>query len=678
MEPWSPIDAAQLKERTPVLSPDAPAEVLDWTIEVDDRARPEDNVVHEYIRYKIFDPEKATKITRVSEVGYSYEGSLYNDVEIRARLTLPDGTRREFGKESIQERDLQRNGGEKTWVTRLFGSGDLEVKEKFLATGGIEPGSILEFQFLTKQRHPGNYYSFVLQKEGIPVRKVEFKQFLADGDAFTPHPSLLNGGNFVVKESADLKNKAVVIRAENLPGYSNEPFQAPLYDRTLTYLGSYRPHNLYLITNRPFTAKHFDAKAGPWTGYATMCSIFEQDVTVATKPIRRLAASITAGATSDLDRARRIHRYVHGLCMESLRSRKNSKVTYNVVTPMAEDVAEYEKHPDEAFPPLSFLYLAVALYRAAGLETQVLLLPNNGVAWFSPTLTSDVFLPEACARLRVGGAWMYSIPQVTAPVPFGSLPWQNRGGVALVAQSEKAEFVDVPGAPASDSTTENSGTLRLGADGGLEGDCRRILTGEPATALRALLWEENPEGIRRRIGEQLGEEFKADSAEVASVEGFDDPAAPVSISYRLHWSDYAEVTRERIIFRPLVFHGLNQSPFVDGARHGPVVFPFKWTEADTYTLDLPQGYVFESPSEPPSEPGDRLNYVIAISYAAKVHRLYIKRSFMCNAVEFPVDAYPKVKTWFDAMAQSDGHELVLVKAPHAETPSPPPAGATHS
>src|ERR1700677_688282 len=122
MEAWWPVDAGQLQEQASTLSPGAAAEVLDWKIEEDDSQLPLQSDYHEYIRYKIFDPERAANITRVSETMASYDGTSLVDMTLRARLILPDGTRKEFGKESIQERDLQRNGSEKSWVTRLFGS----------------------------------------------------------------------------------------------------------------------------------------------------------------------------------------------------------------------------------------------------------------------------------------------------------------------------------------------------------------------------------------------------------------------------------------------------------------------------------------------------------------------------------------------------------------------------
>jgi hypothetical protein len=669
MQPWRPVDAAQLREKQPALSPDAPAEVLDWSITVDDSQRPQQSTIYEYVRYKIFDPEKAVNLTRVSATRFSSGGSDYKNVDVRARLVLPDGTSKEFGKESLQERDLQKSGGEKTWISRLLGTSGVEVREKFLAIGGIVPGSVVEFQFQTKQDNPGSFYAFLLQRRSVPVRRLRFEQVFAATHLFSASPTLLNVSGLDVKETADAKKTSLIVNAANLPGFEDEPFEGPIYSRVLTYIGKYRSRNERLITNYPFESRDFGPNAGPWVGYATMAYVAEQDVTRPSKILKKLADSVTIGATSDQDRARRIHDYVHDLYLRFTKGTRQSTYRGNGAWPIAEYVAEYDKHPEQLFRPVNFLHLAVALYREAGFETQVLMLPNYDFVFFSQRLTSDVFLPDACARVRVAGVWMYSMPAAGIPLAFGALPWQNRGGVALVAQDSKAEFVDVAEAPASETCVANSGTFDLRADGGLSGKCRRTISGEIAARVRQNMSTENMDGVKRRLGDGLREELKAESASVVSVDGLGDPEKPVSIEYDIHWDNYAEVSKDRIIFRPSVFHGLTQSPFSADTRHNRIVFPYKWTEQDNSTLQLPEGFALESPSTPPSQPGKALDYSISISLLRKTNQLVLKRSFTSNAEAFNASAYSAVKEWFDSMAQSDGHELILVKGPNSEAKS---------
>ncbi len=55
---------------------------------------PLERTITEYLRYKIFSPDKAEGITRMSGIDRNVS---QNKIDLRARLTLPDGTAREFG-----------------------------------------------------------------------------------------------------------------------------------------------------------------------------------------------------------------------------------------------------------------------------------------------------------------------------------------------------------------------------------------------------------------------------------------------------------------------------------------------------------------------------------------------------------------------------------------------------
>src|SRR5580693_7588399 len=72
---WDPIDPAELAESAPKIDPAAAAEVIFRKITINDRDYPDDRTVSEYVRYKVFDPEKATNITRVSARSISFDGT---------------------------------------------------------------------------------------------------------------------------------------------------------------------------------------------------------------------------------------------------------------------------------------------------------------------------------------------------------------------------------------------------------------------------------------------------------------------------------------------------------------------------------------------------------------------------------------------------------------------------
>ena len=106
--------------------------------------------VTEYIRYKIYDPSRAVDITRISAIEESVEDRKVSDVTIHGRLTLPDGTVHEIGQDSIHQRPLLHRATEESFAQRLFGSEGLVANEQFVAVEGMKPGSVLEFQLVSR------------------------------------------------------------------------------------------------------------------------------------------------------------------------------------------------------------------------------------------------------------------------------------------------------------------------------------------------------------------------------------------------------------------------------------------------------------------------------------------------------------------------------------------------
>ena len=83
---------------------------------------------------------------------------------------------------------------------------------------------------------------------------------------------------------------------------------------------------------------------------------------------------------------------------------------------------EFEKNPDVPLSSMDFLWVAIGLYKAAGLKVQTILLPNNNVIAFDQSMTSEAFLPDACARVLVNDHWVFSLPSTVFPLPLGALP----------------------------------------------------------------------------------------------------------------------------------------------------------------------------------------------------------------------------------------------------------------
>jgi hypothetical protein len=667
---WEPVTQAELAETHSPSFPDAAAEVLFWKLELDDRNLTNERTVSEYVRYKVYDPARAVDVTRISALNTTVENLKLAEVTIHGRLTLPDGTSRELGQDSIHERPLQSRGAEETLAQRLVGNEGVTINEQFVTVEGLQPNSVLEFQIHSELKQSSSLIRN-LQKVNIPVRHAECIVRLYQGEEFNGSAFVVNLSRLPLTQSYDKAHATLQVAADHLPPLVDEPFSPSVNSRSVTvfdYEQSTRFRNRHAIN--PTLATPSD---GPWAPVAAKAALLEEDAT--TRPpdlVASTARKAAAGATSETEKARRIHNFVHDLYVRFTRSPAGSReLVSRFGSAPLDRVIAFDQYLDTPIFRDDFVWLELAMDRALDLDARAVLLPDRRIMPFDDRLHSGLFLSAPAAQVRVDGNWRFSLSNVPDLLPFGRLPWRFQNRVALVVQSGRQEFAPVPPEPAQSSVIENTGSFRLDPDGSLSGHGRRRLTGEPAILLRPRARNATLARFKQSMARRMKAEYPAAEVTVTAVTGLADPDAPLAFDYELTWPDYATATKTRLIFRPSVFHGESPSLFTATERKNALEFPYHWRELDDVSLQLPSGYALESPSAPPSAAvGNVLVYKVSIGPLARENEIFLRRDFTSELSEAPAGAYPAVKNWYDQVAQSDLHELVLAKAKSA------PAGAS--
>jgi hypothetical protein len=653
---WQPFPPEELTGTSAPLEPDAAAEVLFRKIEVDDSDFPSSRTTTEYTRYKIFDPERADSIVRLSQYATAVDDNNIRTVDMSARLTLPDGTTKEFGAESIHEQNVIRANFTGAFPTTYTDS--VEVKRKFMAVGGAQPGSILEFKVRTIEQHPPHTVFRPLQITDVPIRRLEYINHLGQARGFKTSCFVLNNANTETKE--DKENLTVTLTGHDLPSLHNEPFSGVTSYYSATVVTCYDSITFLSLKGIDLD-QYFPPTTDPWVPYATIWNWFSKNHVEDTRAVRKAAQEITQGAATDLEKAQRIHDYVQNLHQKFVhRTKKNQYlVSLSDTIVSMHDVLHFEEENPPLLSSLDFLWLDISLDRAAGLHTEALLLPNRTVARFDLRLSSMAFLPEICAAVEVDGQWHFSMPHLHTPISFDQLPWQLEGQPALLALEKKQQFIDVPAAAAKQSATKNEGTFTLDADGTLTGQCKRTLTGHYAYIVRALLNKKKaPDNILKRI---LSRELKPAEIEITGIENLDDLGKPVEISYTLTWTGFATVADNRMFIHPFVFHANSVSPFTATERKNPIYFPFEYQDSDHLTIQLPPGYEVEVKVAPPSQPGDILSHTLSLAYDAKHRVLYVDRAFSSSLIAVEQSNYANLKQWYDDVANADQFQLILAQ-----------------
>jgi len=668
-EKWQKATASELTNMTPALEAGAAAEALLWKIKVDDSSFPESRTVDEYIRYKVFDPQRADHLMRLSQQSISYDGTELRDAEISACLTLPDGTTKEFGSESLKERTIVKKAAADSLVQQIFGAPGLEMKERFLAVGTVEPGSVVEVRISVTEHYPRLAYYRQLQMNEVPVIKLEYLHSAASEDRFSRSLSVLNSK--LVEWKANKRTGEISVWGNNLPSIKQEPFDGGASYYAATTVLSYT--QLKTISTKAADRHRLFGRDHPWAPIATVMNWTAEDHITVTRKVKKTAAELTKNAGSDLEKAQCIHNFVQKLFMQFARQEGKNRVVMMKATDRVsmDEVIDFEQTKPDQLLSSDFLWLAASLYRAAGFRAEVLMLPNQRIAPFLRNIPSRALLEDLCVAVLIDGAWQYSLPNSKVPQSFNWLPWENQGFGGLLALDSKEDFIDVPFSPASLSRIKNVGTLRLESDGTLSGSCQISFTGHDATRVRHQLQGQKTERQTTIARKNLVRQFAPAEVSSLEIENIDDPGKPVQISFFLRWPGYAAMANDRLIFRPFVFRANEHPPFAADERRNAVYFPYKHEETDTLTLALPEGYEVEAKEAPPSSPGEILSYEIQIGYNHKTHALHIQRDFKSSLISANATSYPMIKHWYDAISTCDQHSLVLKKneTPALEQPS---------
>lgn len=663
---WKAVTPAELAETEPKVDASAPAEAIFLEVHVDDRALASARKTTRYVRYKIYDPEKAESVTRLSDVELQ---GLGERVEIYGRLLTPDGRVEEFGREAIKERPLVKTAQQAGFLGWLAGS-ETAAREKFLAIPGVVRGAVVEFYTHTVDPSPRLIEVVTGQMENVPVRSFEYRARLFDSDWLFNRTFYSNSRT--AKLTEDKKTKTISVTAQNLPAYETEPFSGPITDQILTVFNCYEYSTSYLEprSGKVSIPDDVKAKSGPWAYYATVTEWEARDKGYPTKRLKSLAAEIVQSAKTDPEKAKAIHRWVRqhfqGFRVQFPTGERSRTPSANDQTRMTEprsvdDIIDWQKDKYTQIEALDFLWLAFGLCREAGLPVNVIMLPDREVAGFNEGAVSRLFLPDRALALKVGDKWEFFAPHVRYALPYNMLPWENEGQVGLLALPHKQEFIPVPVSDAQRSLIGTGGGLVLDERGTLGGNFMRRLTGQAAVAVRGAIRDAMIDARNDKARSLLNLDFEGAEIKVANIAGLDDPDAPLDISCSLRWEGFAVKTKDRLIFRPLPFRSAGTTPFPSEKRRRPVYFPRLWQELDQVVITWPEGYELEgaSPVSPVTNPV--LHYKVELSSEADKRRLHLRRTFESSLVALPVDKYEPLRSFYDHVTRGDQVEAVLMK-----------------
>lgn len=588
--------------------------------------------------------------------------------ECGARVLRPDGAVREYAmKDFPQTKAVDRFAGGRTGFVVDDNDNALTFSGaalRQLQIADLQVGDIVEYFFVIRESMDATAgyagQRLLDMQQEFPIRALEF---LLEKD-FGKSGGFQSGLTYVNMPDAKLTKVAgenLLVTARNLPAFRREKDMPPERDV-----------RAYIILR--LASGNFTFGFNNWTEFAEYFAGEANDLSRPNGAIKKLAAQLTAGVATPVEKLRRLHDYcqheITNLDYDDLTGRpKMSSADRKALTA----ASTLEKRVGTT-NTINALFAALA--RAAGLEA--------GLAATSRArdmLRADrvpygwVFLGEYAAAVKLDGAWRYYSPGMRW-APFGQLYCQNQGTAVMRVEQKKPvwEIRPVVTDPGQDQLARQ-GALTLDRQGALTGTVTETLTGQ-----FAMIWRHQHKGkpadkLEEVVQKRVRQHFASAELKDIRIEDDHDNTHPVVLHYRLNVPDYATMSGERIIFAHNALNSRARPRYTDEQRLHAIRWTYGSVITDRMEIQLPDGYQLEAGDAPAAvdfAQAAGIKHTTTLRYFPQ-KRMISSDSSQTTGLDgktmFPAKVYPALKQIFERIAKAQTHTLVLKPAPAAATPA---------
>jgi len=581
--------------------------------------------VKEYIRIKIFTKEG----TEEANVEIPFVRGTSDVKDLRARTIRPDGSIVNFQGKAF-EKVVVKNSGVK-FLAKTF------------TLPEVQPGCIIEYKY-RQQGDPNLYYNEEWTVSGpLFTRDARFSIVPFQGSgalALVYRQSGLPQGTVPQKQP----NGVYVMEAHNIPAVEDEALMPPEKILQARVEFFYRGRNEPSESNEQFWNRTAKKWSDDVDSFVNKKAALEKEV-----------SGITAASDSPEAKLRKIYaraQQIRDLSYEETKSEKEKKQEQLKANLNVEDVL---KHGYGNNREINWLFVGLA--RAAGFEAAEVYLTPRSDNLFFPNLQDPRVLTADVAWVRAGGAEFYVDPAAKF-YPFGLLPWFEAAAKGIRVGKQGAEFVQTPESASSEATVSRHAELDINEDGAAAGDVTVTWTGQPAALRREEIRNHDEAGKKKALEEEIRGWLPADSTfEVTKIAGVEKIGEPLMVAGTAKIPAWATPAGRRMLVPVALCRATQAKAFEPEKRAYPVVFAFRYEEADDLRIRVPAGYKIETTPAPKKIDVGAMSFEIAAATAGEA--VQVKRRLVMNGTMFPREAYGAIRSFFNSVKSNDEAQVVL-------------------
>jgi hypothetical protein len=638
-EPWREITQAELQMKTPRVEADADAEAIFWEVRIDDSSSEGFSMKH-YVRVKIFTERGREKYSKF-DIPF-IKGLKIKD--IAARIIKPDGTIVEITDKDIFEREIIK-------VNKV------KVKAKSFAVPNIEPGVIVEYRYREVIADGGAKGMELVFQRDIPVQNLSYyyKPYNKNPPEYQPYN--FNDTRFVKDEKGYYLAKRM-----DVPAFKAEPGMPPedtvrpwmlLTGAGIEITGATMMGFTYVIKDPSNMSRY-------WGAVGLERAPLIKWMNKPNKEIKKAATEITASATNDEEKLRKLYEF----CQTQIR---NSSFDASLTDedrqklPKIKELDYILKYKVASGPLIDMLFGAMA--SSLGFDTRIAFSANRNKMFFDPKMTNESFIHQASIAISVGGRNKFFNPGVSF-LPYGMLVWYEEDVWALVLSDKQMGWEKTPLTGIDKTNAKRTGKFKLLEDGTLEGEVRIEHTGQSALSRRMDIYEDSVGKREESFIAEIKERISTAEVSNIMIENVTDASKPLVYQYKIRIPNYAQKTGKRLFFQPGFFEYGEDPMFSTATRKYDIYFRYPWSEEDDIEIEMPKGFTLDNADAPPrvNDP-DRISlHEVSIGVDKAANLLKYRRKFYFgngNNYLFPVNTYSALKSLFDAFHKADTHTITL-------------------
>ena len=629
-EDWQPITPEELALKDDPIHPGAHAVMLYREILADHDYRYE----WHYERIKIL----TEKGRDYADVVIVYDEDLTRVTGIKARTIRPDGTVVPFKGEVFEKPYLK--------------SRRLNYMTKTFTLPGVEVGSIIEYQYKLRSHDNTIVLRRWLVQSELTLLRGRFSIWPYSGGttcrtSSRPCPPTLRRllwSSFLPpgKDLRTQERKPRLLELENVPGLPEEEFMPPEDELKMQV-------RFFYIEPGTRTPGDFWKREGKEDNKR-----FEKFIGKR-KSIQLAAASLVSPGDSPEDKLRKLYaraQQVRNLTFERWRSKEEKKREKLKDNRNAEQVLErgYGRASE-------IRRLFVALARAAGFDATLVFVSARDLGMFHKEILAPGQINASVVVVRLGDKDLYLDPS-TPFAPFGLLPWELTGVEGYRLEKEGGVLQSTPDPASADTIISRKATLRLDADGTLEGTAQVAFHGQQALEWRLSALDEDEIELHEELEDRVkGWLPTGAEVEIQSVSGWEDSAEPLRVEFSLKVPGYGASAGRRMLVPLAVFRADAAGAFGHSERVHPIYFSYPWQAIDEITIAVPDGYTIEHLPKPRDLPSSFGTYEISSEKAGD--GLQVRRRLVIEGFMFPKIHYGGLQQFFRRAKAGDEQHAIL-------------------